>query len=146
MTAHNAKLPNRDELVRLIERGVSREDIAFRYDVTRDHVTATLKSHGIEIERAPTLLDLFDRKSFEADLRAGLNLKQIDNKYGANPGAARRFALANNISLVRPGIQIREDRIIYGRRYANTKTGGTAFMAVSVPRISMLVAHLESPL
>ncbi|OWV94236.1 hypothetical protein ATY81_12350 [Rhizobium sp. R72] len=145
MRAHNAKLPGKEILAQLIERGVSREDIAKRYAVSRDHVTATLKAHGLAPEREPTLLDLFERKSFEADLRAGLNLKQIDKKYGANPGAARRFALANNIDLVRPGIQIKEDRIVYGRR-ANSKTGGLAFMAVSVPRVSMLVAHLETPL
>lgn len=144
MTKPN-RIPPAETVLQDIATGMKKADLAKHYGVHIDSLSAAFRRYGITMPDTEkrNSLDLLNLDQVNADLKAGLKMKQIDRKYDLTDGTAQRFCHAHGLIPRIEGIDILPDRVVMRRRYTAKKDGGAAYMAVSLPPISYYVAALK---
>ncbi|MBB4574434.1 hypothetical protein [Rhizobium lentis] len=139
------KLPNDDVLRQLVAEGLTRAEIAARYQVHRTTLSQKLADLGLA---DATAKEAGERRPFQVEevrqlLRSGMSFSDIDRHYGRTVGCAWCFCRTHNLIPEIPDLDIREDKIVIGINATATDRSGaarTVRMAISLPPISMFAA------
>ncbi|TBA80294.1 helix-turn-helix domain-containing protein [Rhizobium ruizarguesonis] len=138
------KLPSDETLRQLLAEGLTRAEIAARYQVHRTTLSQKLADLGLadataqEVQRRP-----FQVEDVRQLLRSGMSFSDIDRHYGRAVGCAWCFCRTHNLIPEIPDLDIREDKIIIGINATATDRSGAARsvrLAISLPPISMFAA------
>ncbi|OWV67902.1 hypothetical protein ATY76_13305 [Rhizobium sp. R339] len=138
------KLPSDEVLRQLIESGLTRAQIAERYQVHR----STLQQKLADLGLAQAAQEPGQRRPFQVEevrnlLRAGMSFSDIDRHYGRTVGCAWCFCRSRGLIPEIPDTDIRDDKIVIGITATATDKSGSARtvrMAISLPPISMFAA------